>query len=278
VSEAGAHEALTPVEYIHHHLTNLCAGCNPQTHQPNGLLDFHAWNLDTIFFGWLTMALVMWAGLRVRRHLTSDAPKGMQNFLELVVEFIDSQVKPLFPGPNNLIGPLAFTIFVWVFLMNTMDLIPVDLLPSIAGLIGIPYLRVVPTTDLGTTFGLALSVFALIIYYNIKVKGLWGYIKTFLFHPFGKWLVPVNIIMTLVEEIAKPVSLALRLFGNMFAGELLFVLIALLSMAWYMIPAQIVLGFAWSVFHVLVVTIQAFIFMLLTAVYLAMASMDMEEH
>jgi F-type H+-transporting ATPase subunit a len=278
VNEAGNHEALNPVEYIHHHLTNLCLGCNPETHQPSGLLDFHAWNLDTVFFGWFTLGLVMWAGWRVGRRATSDAPTGLQNFLEMVVEFVDAQVSPLYPGRNELIGPLAFTIFVWVFLMNTMDLIPVDLLPKIGQLVGIPYMRVVPTTDLGTTFGLAISVFGLIIYYNIKIKGLWGYIKTFLLHPFGKWLMPVNIIMTLVEEIAKPVSLALRLFGNMFAGELMFVLIALLSLAWYMIPVQIILGFGWSVFHVLVVTIQAFIFMLLSAVYLAMASMDLDEH
>jgi F-type H+-transporting ATPase subunit a len=154
-----------------------------------------------------------------------------------------------------------------------MDLVPVDLLPKLADMVGIHHLKVVPTTDLATTFGLALSVFALIIYYNIKVKGLFGYIKMFLFHPFGKWLIPVNIVMTTIEEIAKPVSLALRLFGNMFAGELIFLLIALLPV-W----VQFVPGGAWAIFHILVITLQAFIFMLLTIVYLSIAHQDLDEH
>jgi len=162
--------------------------------------------------------------------------------------------------------------------MNAMDLLPVDLLPKLAELIGIPHLKAVPTTDLSTTFALALSVFALIIYYNIKIKGAAGYIRTFLFHPFGKWLMPVNIVMTAIEEIAKPVSLALRLFGNMFAGELVFLLIALLTLGatlsaglliWF--PLQVVLDLAWLIFHILVITLQAFIFMVLTIVYLGMA-------
>ena len=130
------------------------------------------------------------------------------------------------------------------------------------------------TTDLSTTFALALSVFILIIYYNIKVKGLWGYTKQFLFHPFGKFLIPVNVVMTAIEEVAKPVSLALRLFGNMFAGELLFLLIALLSFGWYVLPVQVALGSLWAIFHILVITLQAFIFMLLTVVFLGMAHAD----
>lgn len=278
MSQVGNHETLTPVEYIQHHLTNLCAGCNPVTHKPSGVIDFHAWNLDTLFFGWLLMGLFMFAAWRLGRSLKADAPSGLQSFLELIVDFVDSQVKSIFPGRNELIGPLAFTIFVWVFMMNAMDLLPVDLLPQLGQLVGIPYLRVVPTTDLGTTFALALSVFALIIYYNIKIKGPIGYLKTFLLHPFGKWLMPVNVVMTVIEEVAKPVSLALRLFGNMFAGELLFMLIASLAFSWFMLPAQVALGVAWSIFHILVVSLQAFIFMLLTIVYLGMASADMEEH
>lgn len=248
------------------------------THKPSGVIDFHAWNLDTLFFGWLLMGLFMFAAWRLGRSLKADAPSGLQSFLELIVDFVDSQVKSIFPGRNELIGPLAFTIFVWVFMMNAMDLLPVDLLPQLGQLVGIPYLRVVPTTDLGTTFALALSVFALIIYYNIKIKGPIGYLKTFLLHPFGKWLMPVNVVMTVIEEVAKPVSLALRLFGNMFAGELLFMLIASLAFSWFMLPAQVALGVAWSIFHILVVSLQAFIFMLLTIVYLGMASADMEEH
>jgi F-type H+-transporting ATPase subunit a len=277
--EAASSGPHSPVEYIQHHLTTLCAGCNPETHKPSGIIDFSAWNIDTLVFGWLLMGLVMFAAWRLGKSLTSDAPSGLQSFMELIVEFVDSQVKSIFTGRSPLIGPLAFTIFVWVFLMNAMDLLPVDLLPQLGQLVGIHYMKVVPTTDLGTTFGLALSVFALIIFYNIKVKGLWGYIKMFLFHPFGKWLMPVNIIMTTIEEVAKPVSLALRLFGNMFAGELLFMLIALLGMAsWIALPAQVALGTAWAIFHILVVTLQAFIFMLLTIVYLGMASADMDEH
>lgn len=277
MSDAANSSGPTPVEYIQHHLTNLCAGCDPETHKPTGILDFSAWNLDTLFFGWLMVGLVMWAAFRIGKNMQAGAPTGLQAFLEIIVEFVDTQVKQIFPGRSILIGPLAFTIFVWVFLMNAMDLLPVDLLPEVGKLIGIDYLKVVPTTDLGTTFGLALSVFGLIIYYNIKVKGPIGYIKTFLFHPFGKYLIPVNIVMTAIEEVAKPVSLGLRLFGNMFAGELLFLLIALLSYSWYMIPAQVLLGSAWAIFHILVITLQAFIFMLLTIVYLGMASADMEE-
>ncbi len=269
---------ITPVEYIQHHLTNLCAGCDPETHKPSGVLDFSAWNIDTLVFGWIAMGLVMFAAWKVGRSLTSDTPSGIQAFLEMIVEFVDTQVKQIYPGHNPLIGPLAFTIFVWVFLMNSFDLLPVDLLPQIAQLFGIHYLKVVPTTDLATTFGLSLSVFALIIFYNIRFKGPMGYLKMFLFHPFGKWMVPVNIVMTLIEEVAKPVSLALRLFGNMFAGELLFMLIALLSFTWIMLPVQVALGSAWAIFHILVVTLQAFIFMLLTIVYLGMASVELEEH
>ena len=170
--------------------------------------------------------------------------------------------------------------------MNSMDFLPADLLPAlaggIAGLFGADphhvYLKVVPTTNLDTTFGLALSVFALIIFYNIKHKGLWGYTKQFLFHPFGPYLMPVNIIMTAIEEVAKPVSLGLRLFGNMFAGELLFLLIALLAFSVWAMPAQIALGSLWAIFHMLVVPLQAFIFMLLTIVYLGLASQNDEHH
>jgi len=283
VSEANLPVTANPVEYIQHHLTNWCVGCDPQTHKPAAMVDFHAFFLDTFLFGALLAGLFMWMAWKVGRNLDPDHPSSLQNLLEAVVEFVDQQIKDIFPGRNPIIGPLAITIFVWVFFMNAMDLLPVDLLPWIASSIGEHvfgvdphhvYLRVVPTTNLDTTFGLSLSVFALIIYYNVKTKGAMGYIKMFLFHPFGKYLVPVNIVMTTIEEIAKPVSLALRLFGNMFAGELLFMLIALLSFAWYVLPVQVTLGSMWAIFHILVITVQAFIFMLLTVVYLALAHQD----
>lgn len=262
--------APNPVEYINHHLHNLAVGGD----------GFWTLKLDTLFFSIALGALLVFISYRIGRALSMESPSGTQNFLEAVVDFVDGQIKDIFPGRNPLIGPLALTIFTWVFLMNTMDLIPVDLLPWLASLIGIEYLKVVPTTELDTTFALAISVFALIIYYNIKIKGPIGYLKMFLFHPFGKWLIPVNIVMTAIEEVAKPVSLGLRLFGNMFAGELIFLLIAMLSLGGLgaaFLP-QILFGTAWAIFHILIVTLQAFIFMLLTIVYLGMASSDTEGH
>lgn len=263
------------VEYIQHHLTNLCAGdCDPITHQAAG---FWAWHLDTMIFSYLLAALIVFVSWRLGGKLNPGVPGGFQNFVESILDFVSGQVRDTFPGHNPLIGPLALTIFVWVFLMNFMDLIPVDLLPLIASWLGIPYLKVVPTTDLNTTLAMSLTVFALIIFYNIKVKGLGGYLKMFLFHPFGKFFVPVNIVMSVIEELAKPLSLGLRLFGNLFAGELVFLLIALLggtavgAMFYFMFPLQIILDLGWLIFHLLVITLQAFIFMVLTIVYLGMA-------
>lgn len=263
------------VEYIQHHLTNLCAGdCDPITHQAAGFWAFH---LDTMFFSYLLAALIVFVSWRLSGKLNPGVPGGFQNFVESILDFVSGQVRDTFPGHNPLIGPLALTIFVWVFLMNFMDLIPVDLLPLIASWFGISYLKVVPTTDLNTTLAMSLTVFALIIFYNIKVKGLGGYLKMFLFHPFGKFFVPVNIVMSVIEELAKPLSLGLRLFGNLFAGELVFLLIALLggtavgAMFYFMFPLQIILDLGWLIFHLLVITLQAFIFMVLTIVYLGMA-------
>ncbi|MEA3412687.1 MAG: F0F1 ATP synthase subunit A [Pseudomonadota bacterium] len=272
-----------PVEYIQHHLTNWCLGCDPETHQPGNIIDFSVIFIDTLLFTWLLAGLLMWIAWKVGKNLDPDKPSGAQNVLEAIVGFVDQQIRDIFPGRSPIIGPLALTIFIWVFMLNAMDLIPVDLLPWIATVIGERvfgadphhvYLKVVPTTNLDTTFALALSVFALIIYYNIKTKGLTGYIKMYLFHPFGKYLIPFNIVMTTVEEVSKPVSLALRLFGNLFAGELLFLLIALISFSWYVLPGQVLLGGLWAIFHILVITLQAFIFMLLTIVYLALAQQD----
>lgn len=256
-------------EYIQHHLHNLQIGHG-----------FWTWKLDTLSISILLGALLVFIGWRIGRKLQADVPSGAQNWIEAIVEFVDTQIKDIFPSRNALIGPLALTIFAWVFLMNAMDLIPVDLLPWLAHETGASALRVVPTAELDTTFALALSVFALIIVYNIKIKGPIGYLKMFLFHPFGKFLIPVNILMTTLEEVAKPLSLALRLFGNMFAGELIFMLIALLSLsgfglAWF---PQLALGMLWAIFEILVISLQAFIFMVLTIVYLGMASTEVEEH
>lgn len=271
------------VEYIQHHLTNLCVGnCDPETHQAAGFWAFH---LDTLFISSAIAALIVAVGWHVTRNLNANKPGGLQNFVEMVLEFVSQQVKDTFPGHNPIIAPLALTIFVWVWLMNFMDLIPVDLLPLVATWFGIPYLKAVPTTDLNTTMAMSLTVFAMIIYYNIKIKGLAGYGKVFLFHPFGKFFVPVNVVMTLIEELAKPLSLGLRLFGNLFAGELVFLLIALIGgtlavgfAAAFWLPLQVILDLAWLIFHLLVITLQAFIFMVLTIVYLGMAHTAADDH
>lgn len=262
------------VEYIQHHLTNL--------HTGEG---FWAFNWDTFIISLLLGGLILWLARTVTKNLESGTPGPLQNFVEMILEFVQTQVRDSFPGKNALIAPMALTIFMWVWLMNFMDLIPVDLLPAIAAGLGLPYLKIVPTTDLNTPLAMALTVFVLTVYYNIKVKGLAGYGKMFLFHPFGKFAVPANIVMTAIEELAKPLSLGLRLFGNMFAGELVFLLIALLTLGatisaglliWF--PLQVVLDLAWLIFHILVITLQAFIFMVLTIVYLGMAHTEADDH
>ncbi|AOU99414.1 F0F1 ATP synthase subunit A [Acidihalobacter yilgarnensis] len=282
-------QPVNAVEYMQHHLTDWCIGCNPTTHQTSNIIDFHAFFVDSWLMGLLVAILIGFVAWRIGRSLDADKPTGMQNVLEAMVEFVNGQVRDVFTSKANpLIGPLALTIFVWVFLMNFIDLIPVDLIPTavawvahaVFGVQGPVYFRAVPTANLGAPFGMALTVFALIIYYNLTIKGPVGYLKMFLFHPFGKYFVPVNIVMSLIEEIAKPLSLALRLFGNMFAGELVFMLIALLvlthadTLSWSLLgwfPLQILAGLGWSIFHILVITLQAFIFMVLTIVYLGMA-------
>lgn len=282
MSEANAPATSNPVEYIQHHLTNWCIGCDPETHKPADVIDFSAFFLDTFLWAAVLAGFFMYLAWKVGQNLSVDKPSGLQNLLEAIVEFVNQQVKDLFPGSNPIVGPLAITIFVWIFFLNTMDLVPVDLIPGLstwigAGVFGADphhvYMKVVPTTQLDTTFGLALSVFVLIIYYNIKAKGLAGYGKLFLTHPFGKWVAPFNILMYTIEEVAKPISLGMRLFGNMFAGELIFLLIALLP--WWIQWAP---GGVWAIYHILVITLQAFIFMLLTIVYLALASEAHEEH
>jgi F-type H+-transporting ATPase subunit a len=284
VSESNAPAISNPVEYIQHHLTNWSVGV--EHGEQVKIVDFSVFHVDVFLFSVLLAGLLAFFAWKIGKNLNPDKPTGAQNVAETIVEFVNQQVKDIFPNADGLIGPLAITIFMWVLLMNSMDFLPADLLPAlasgVAGLFGADphhvYLKVVPTTNLDTTFALALSVFALILFYNIKHKGLWGYIKQFLFHPFGPYLMPVNIIMTTIEEVAKPVSLGLRLFGNMFAGELLFLLIALLAFSVWAMPAQIALGTLWAIFHMLVVPLQAFIFMLLTIVYLGLASQSGEDH
>ncbi|HHL19560.1 MAG TPA: F0F1 ATP synthase subunit A [Thiothrix sp.] len=287
MSESNAPAISNPVEYIQHHLTNMSLGGKPES-----LVDFNVFFIDTFLVSIALAGLFAYFGWKVGKNLDPDKPTGIQNVLEMVVEFVNQQIKDIFPSADKWIGPLALTIFVWVFLMNAMDMLPVDLLPSLVGgvasIFGADphhvYFKVVPTTNLDTTFALALVVFSLIIFYNIKHKGLFGYLKIFLTHPFSASniivkviLAPFNVLMTTIEEIAKPVSLGLRLFGNMFAGELLFLLIALLGFAWAM-PGQVALGVLWAIFHILVITLQAFIFMLLTIVYLSLASQGADEH
>lgn len=242
--------------YIIHHLTPLSTG--------EGFWTFH---LDTLFFSLFLGMVFLSVFRRAAEKASSGVPAGLQNFAEMLVEFVDTQVKDSFHGRNALIAPLALTIFCWIWLMNFMDLMPVDLLPSLASAVGLTYLRVVPSTDLNATFGMSITVFALVIFYNLKVKGPLNFGKELLFHPFDHILLaPFNLLLNFVEYIAKPVSLALRLFGNMYAGELIFLLIALLPC--YIQP---LLSFPWAVFHLLIITLQAFIFMVLTIVYLSMA-------
>ncbi len=245
-------------EYIVHHLTNLKVG--------EGFWTFH---LDTLFFSIGLGSLISLVFYLAARKATAGVPGKLQNFVEMLVEFVDQQVKDSFHGHSKLIAPLALTIFCWVFMMNFMDLMPVDLLPRVAHTMDVPYLKIVPTTDLNLTFAMSISVFLLIIFYSLKIKGPVNFAKEMLLHPFGPWMMPFNLLLKLVEEIAKPISLALRLFGNLYAGELIFILIALLP--WWI---QWTLGGVWAIFHILIITLQAFIFMMLTVVYLSMAHED----
>ncbi|MBY6204454.1 F0F1 ATP synthase subunit A [Halomonas denitrificans] len=252
----------SPTEYVSHHLEHLKVG--------EGLWTFH---LDTLFFSVVLGLLMVFVFWLAARRATSGVPGKLQNFVEVLVEFVDNSVRDSFHGPRQFVAPLALTIFVWVFLWNIMDLIPVDYIPLFAyHVLGLEYMRVVPSADINAPFAMSLTVLALIIIYSIKGKGLGGFGKEMLFHPFGRnpalWI--PNILLNVVELIAKPVSLALRLFGNLYAAELIFILIAMLP--WWI---QFLPGGAWAVFHILVIPLQAFIFMTLTIVYLSLAY---EEH
>ena len=294
-------EAHTSTEYIKHHLQNLTYGELPSgyqradgavlqadtwtlAHSPQEAKDmgFNAVNLDTLGFSLVLGALFLFLFRRVAKSVTSGVPGGMQNFVEWLVEFADNSVKGSFSGRNPMVAPLALTIFVWIFMMNFMDLVPIDWIPGIAGALGLPYLKVVPTTDPNATFGMSISVFLLVLYYSVKMKGVGGFVGELTLQPFGKWGLPANLFLEGVNLIAKPVSLALRLFGNMYAGEMIFILIAIMGASWTglsvggvtLFGSQILLSLGWAIFHILIVTLQAFIFMTLTIVYLDMAHQE----
>ncbi|MHB0775032.1 F0F1 ATP synthase subunit A [Halomonas sp. WWR20] len=281
----------TPTEYIQHHLQNLTYGLHPEhgwsfAHSPEDAQEMGFWAIHVDTMGWSIAlgVLFLFVFRKAAKRVTTGVPTGMQNFVEMMVEFTDKSVKETFHGKSRLIAPLSLTIFCWIFLMNLMDLVPVDFLPTLAqkigGMFGADpqhvYFKVVPTTDVNATLGMSLSVFALILFYGIRNKGVSGFLAELTLHPFNTsnkavqvLLIPVNFLLEAVTLLARPISLALRLFGNLYAGELIFILIAMLGL-W-----QLPLHFPWAVFHILIVTLQAFIFMMLTIVYLSMAS---EEH
>ena len=280
--QPAAEHALTSGQYITHHLGHLRSNAQP------GIIDFSVINYDTIFWSVtlaLVTALLLWMAAR---KATAGVPTRFQAAIEFVVELVDDQAKALVHGDRSFIAPLALTVFIWVSLMNAMDFLPVDLFATLFRMAGIhgaeghePFFRVVPTADLNGTFGMALVVFAAMIFYNIKIKGVGGFVKELFNAPFGAhpalWI--FNLGINIIEFVAKTVSLAMRLFGNMFAGELIFLLIALLGATWVGFTTQsvllaglhVALGSVWAIFHILIVFLQAFIFMMLTLVYIGQA-------
>jgi F-type H+-transporting ATPase subunit a len=258
-------------EYISHHLTHFKVG--------EGFWTLH---IDTMFMSILLGLVTIAMFYSVSRKATAGVPGKWQAFVEIVVDFIDNTVKEVFHLDRSFLAPLALTIFVWVFLMNAMDLLPLDLPGIVAGWFGIHYWRVVPTADANTTFAMSITVLFVVIYFSIKAKGAGGYTHELFTAPFGAhpvlWI--PNFFLNLVELLSKPVSLAMRLFGNMYAGELVFMLIALLGATWVGFTVgsslgmlgQIIMGAGWAIFHILIITLQAFIFMMLTVVYSAMAT------
>jgi F-type H+-transporting ATPase subunit a len=275
-------ETLTSAEYIHHHLQNLTFGQHPDGSWgiAHGVAEakamgFWALHLDTMAFSIGLGILFLYFFRKAARQATADVPGGLQNFVEWIVEFVEDSVRGSFSGKNALVAPLALTIFIWIFLMNFMDLIAVDFFPELAHLLGIPYLRVVPTADPNATFGMAFGVFFLILYYSIKIKGVGGFVGELAFQPFGKLGVPINLLLEGVNLVSKPLSLSLRLFGNMYAGEMIFILIAIMySAGWVLGTFGGLLQIGWAIFHILIITLQAFIFMTLTIVYLDMAHQE----
>ena len=290
-----AGETQTISEYIVHHLTNLTYGKLPAGFEREdgsivadggawvmahggeevAAMGFNAIHVDSMAWSIGLGIFFCWLFRGVAKKAQAGVPSGVLNLVEMVVEFVDNTVRDTFHGKNKLVAPLALTIFVWVFLMNLMDLLPVDLIPTLLGLVGVHYQKIVPSTDPNITMGMALGIFILMLYYSIKVKGF-GFVRELTLNPFNHWIfIPVNLFMEVVGLLAKPFSLGLRLFGNMYAGEMIFILIAALfsaGLAWA-VPAGL-LQVGWAIFHILVITLQAFIFMVLTIVYLSMAHED----
>ena len=302
-----AGEAQTAAGYIKHHLQNLTYGRFPEGHEHAGhwgfahtaadakAMGFMAINVDTMFWSVFLGAIFLWFFRKVAVKATSGTPGGMQNFVEMIIEFVDTSVRGTFNGRNAMVAPMALTIFVWVFLMNFMDLVPVDWIPQLATIIGTNvfgadphsvFFKVVPSTDPNATFGMALAVFVLSLYYSFKIKGVGGFMGELTLHPFSSnnkvlmlFFIPINFVLEFVSLLAKPLSLSLRLYGNMFAGEMIFILIALMyggGLAIGLFGGVLQLG--WAIFHILIITLQAYIFMVLTIVYMDLAYQTAEAH
>lgn len=274
-------EEITSAEYIQHHLTNLTYGQFPDGHwgfahnaEEVQSMGFWAIHVDTMFWsislGFVFLALFMFAAKAAK----PGVPGGLQNFCEMAVEFVEDNVRQVFgQRPNAIIGPLSLTILIWVFLMNLMDLVPVDFIPHAATLAGVHYFKVVSTTDPNATLGMSIGVFFLVLFYNFKIKGPIKFGASLVTHPIPHWsMYWFNLILETVDMIAKPLSHGLRLFGNLYAGEMIFILIALLPFY-----AQWALSLPWAIFHILIICLQAFVFMILTIVYLTQAH-DTGEH
>ncbi|MGB0495319.1 MAG: F0F1 ATP synthase subunit A [Kangiellaceae bacterium] len=263
--------------YIKHHLQNLQACSTSEGWAFNTAENptlcagsrMDSINVDSMFFSLLLGFVFLWMFRRAATKATTGVPGKFQAFIELIIDFVDTNVKDTFHAKNRMIAPLGLTIFVWVYMMNLMDLIPVDWIPGLAHAIGVPFLKVVPSTDVNVTFAMSISVFILIIFFSLKIKGIGGFSKELMLNPFNHWAaIPINLILEGAALLAKPISLSLRLFGNMYAGELIYILIAMMGL--YQLP----LHFGWSLLHVLVTFLQAFIFMMLTVVYLSLAHED----
>ncbi|MGJ7346165.1 F0F1 ATP synthase subunit A [Morganella morganii] len=269
-------ESLTTKEYIGGHLNNLQLDLNTfelVNPHANATPSFWTLNIDSLFFSVVLGIFFLWLFRRVAKKATSGVPGKFQTAVEMLIGFVDSNVRDMYHGKSKVIAPLALTVFVWVLLMNALDLLPIDFIPYIGEhILGLPALRIVPTADVSITLSMAIGVFVLILFYSFKMKGVKGFAKELILQPFNHPLfIPVNLILEGVSLLSKPVSLGLRLFGNMYAGELIFILIAGLLPWW----SQWLLSLPWAIFHILIITLQAFIFMVLTIVYLSMAS---EEH
>jgi F-type H+-transporting ATPase subunit a len=279
---AAAEHAPTAGEYIVHHLQHL------QNKKQAAVVDFTVVNWDSVFWSVVLGVLGCWVLYKVARSVTSGVPGRLQAAVEFLVEMVDNEAKGIVHNAHSrkLVAPLALTVFVWIFLMNAMDLLPVDLLPWITERIGIPYQRVVPTADLSITMALSLGVLIVCLIYNVKIKGMGGWAHELVSAPFGTsknplFAIPlgvVNFAMQIIEFVAKTVSHGMRLFGNMYAGELIFLLIALMGGAWAMNATgiglaigHVIAGTVWAIFHILIITLQAFVFMMLTLVYIGQA-------